>query len=239
LLLKHDVTFLPAKLEKIVAPDRTYWDRTMLEMRFVTKGPEGALEFRITTDWTVLAAQAGRIQMPLVTHKEDGTPVRMLSATVVYHSYVRGQGNAEPDPMAMYDHMFECDLLENQPCHFDAQINQRYALFECLVEHGETGLWAAMDELYLRYFDRVSPQSGNSAVSEGPAKEGAVPDDEPDLIAASNMLEYSLDDLSTQAHIVQLQQGKTHFVEQATKLMLATAKLMDKMMSDEAARQPR
>ena len=110
-----------------------------MELRFVLKGPEGATQFVIYTNW-------------LLKHNQKEADARMdrefphlvchpLPADVGYHS-----------PRPIYPEQTfvskNCEYLDGQPCYYDGSSLQAETLYWQFVEHGEAVVWKELEERY-------------------------------------------------------------------------------------------
>lgn len=116
-----------------------------VEMRFVLKGPEGAVQFLLYTDW----------QLPHVARelKGKGHENRPMPADIGYHS-----------PTPRYDGQTpreNCEYLGGKTCYYDGSGCWAYGFFERLLEGGSDGLWKALECYYKRTFREQDHRNGD------------------------------------------------------------------------------
>jgi len=103
-----------------------------VEMRFVLKGPKGAVQFLLYTDW----------QLPhiLKEFKARNFHIGVMPADLGYHS-----------PTPMYDDqrpMEDCEYLDGRPCYYDGSTLNAERAYKVLAEEGEEGLWGFLSGYY-------------------------------------------------------------------------------------------
>jgi|SRR3990172_4197865 len=120
-----------------------------VEMRFVLKGPEGAVQFVLYTNW-----QLPHVQEEL-DRKEERDPrfkhslCHPMPADLGYHSPVpRYEGQTQ-----LRD---SCHLLDDKPCFYDGSGLNAEPVYERLLREGDKGVWAALEEFYLSVFSSVT-----------------------------------------------------------------------------------
>jgi len=112
-----------------------------LNIRFVVKGPLGAVQFLLFTGWMPQRAERG----PAGLHIADWGGRYMMPADLGYHS-----------PAPRYeDHrsMGPCEFLGGQPCYYDGSgLNANDAMY-ALVNGGDEALWAFLEAYYRCVFE--------------------------------------------------------------------------------------
>jgi len=104
-----------------------------VDMRFVLKGPKGAIQFLLYTGW----------HLPGVA--EELGPRQPMPADLGYHS---------PHPMYESQSVVrdECEYVGGGPCYYDGSTLNAKEPFDILVTEGEEALWAFLEGDYARRF---------------------------------------------------------------------------------------
>lgn len=108
-----------------------------LEMRFVLKGPLGAVQFVLFTNWMLPKVQEE-------FDKDDNLPrslMRPMPADLGYHSPVPHYEDQDP-------HGGGCPYLDGRPCYYDGSGLQAQEPWNILVSEGEEALWAFLKRYY-------------------------------------------------------------------------------------------
>lgn len=139
------IEFLPAWDRRSPDPKKNYGIHGA-EILFLLKGPDGAVQFRLFTQW----------QLPEVTREKMHHPYdpiggdfhwmeRPMPADLGYHS-----------PVPRYDGQDiltdECIALDGKPCYYDGSSLNAEPVFERLLREGHDGVWAALEAYYTRTF---------------------------------------------------------------------------------------
>lgn len=116
------------------------------EIRFVVKGPLGAVQFLLYTNW----------QLPHVTNEMMNKPIRdkidlevrflPLPADLGYHS---SKPIYDEQPMTRD----KCEYLDGAPCYYDGSSLNAIGTFKTLLEKGSDGLWAELEDYYRSTFE--------------------------------------------------------------------------------------
>jgi len=141
---------MPDKLERIVKFDAAFDKRHAdpkknygvhgVEIRFVVKGPAGATQFVVFTNW----------QLPHVRKEQEARPeadpqfrhlfCRPMAADLGYHS---------PKPIYQGQKaMPNCQYLGGKECYYDGSGLRARDAFRRLLEQGEEGVWEALESEY-------------------------------------------------------------------------------------------
>ena len=115
-----------------------------LSIRFISKGPEGAVQFLLYTGLIPKRSKISEISF--------GTTTKMMPADLGYHSkkpIYRDQPTCQDS----------CEWCDGQPCYYDGSgLNAKYP-FESLINAGEEGLWKFLDAYYqCVFFDADFPK---------------------------------------------------------------------------------
>ncbi len=113
-----------------------------LTIRFVSKGPEGAVQFLLCTGWTPQYAERSSIGCLHIPTWNTGSLYPMILG---YHSKKPQYEDHEvSDSSCMY-----CD---GAPCYYgDSGLNASDAMY-ALVNAGDEGLWTFLDDYYKSIF---------------------------------------------------------------------------------------
>jgi hypothetical protein len=109
-----------------------------LNIRFVSKGDAGAVQFLLYTGWTPQHASPSSIG---VRDVRDWGGQHMMPADLGYHSKTPRYDGQEPIDKA-------CEFCGGQPCYYDgSRLNANDAMY-ALVNGGDAALWAFLDAYY-------------------------------------------------------------------------------------------
>lgn len=115
-----------------------------VNLRFLLKGPEGAVQFLLSTNWHLPHIQSeleGRV---------DHLFCHPLPADLGYHSPVPRYERHEPLTL-------NCDVLGGGPCYYDGSGLNAEPVYERLLREGSAGVWAALEEYYKEIFEETVP----------------------------------------------------------------------------------
>jgi hypothetical protein len=149
--LERIVTFEPAFDRRDPDPSKNYGIHGVA-LRMVLKGPEGAVQFLLYTNW----------QLPHVTAEEDRKPIyrerphllcHPMPADLGYHSRIARYDGQRPMGDA-------CEYLDGATCYYDGSGLNAESVYERLLREGDAGVWAALEDYY-----RETLQSPAEAVS--------------------------------------------------------------------------
>ena len=130
------ITFSPALDKRNTDPKKNYGIHGV-DLRFVLKGDEGAIQFVLYTGW----------HLPHVAHELKQRGSEMLApmpADLGYHS-----------PHPMYEgqtSMGPCEYLNGHDCYYDGSSLNAEGVFELLLEEGSDRVWKELEEEYERRF---------------------------------------------------------------------------------------
>jgi len=107
-----------------------------MDLRFVLKGPKGAVQFLIFTSW----------YLPTIEKSEwPASMFKPIPADVGYHSPVpqyEGQGVIDT----------VCPYVEGGACYSDGSSLLADIVFDIFVEHGEEAMWQELEKEYGQIF---------------------------------------------------------------------------------------
>jgi hypothetical protein len=114
------------------------------ELRFVLKGPRGAVQFLVYTNW-----QLSHVAVVNERHNHDHLLCKPMGADVGYHS-----------PVPTYDGQTSirsaCPYLDGKPCYYDGSgLRAEIWLNEILLPLGSDGVWKALEQ---EYHERFEPE---------------------------------------------------------------------------------
>jgi len=132
------IEFTPAYDKRDDDPAKNYGVHGV-NLRFVLKGPEGAVQFLLYTNW----------HLPHVAKEWENKP-RILTdpmpADVGYHS-----------PVPMYEDQLimseTCSYLDGKPCYYDGSGLMAQDGYEALVSGGGPGIWDYLENYYRATFE--------------------------------------------------------------------------------------
>jgi hypothetical protein len=118
-----------------------------VEMRFVLKGPRGAVSFLLYTNW----------QLPHVTRETDErTAAKALAGgdiavalRCLYHPIPADRGYHSPVPLYEGQRALgPCPYLDGAPCYYDGSSLNARVVFEALLREGGEGVWKELEYYY-------------------------------------------------------------------------------------------
>lgn len=130
------VEFTPAYDRRSSDPKQNYGVGSV-QLRLVLKGSRGAVQFLLYTDW----------HLPHVVQELDHKGYRFAPspADLGYHSLVPRYEGQEPITDA-------CPYLDGQPCYYDGSSLAADAVWLRLLNDGDAGVWAALEDYYRHVF---------------------------------------------------------------------------------------
>lgn len=131
--LEHIVKFTPAYDE------RPKYGVHGVELRMIVKGPRGAVQFVLMTNWHLPHVQHEYAQQYLGRYQLSPTP-----ADFGYHSPVpRYQDQVETDG---------CPWVASGTCYYDGSGLRAGKVYERLLREGDAGVWAELEAEYHQLF---------------------------------------------------------------------------------------
>ena len=135
-MIEKTVQFSAAYDKRDPDPNKNYGIHGVT-IRFVYKGEKGATQFVLYTNW----------HLPHVTEElrnKERFLLEPLPADLGYHS---------PTPQYEGQTQMDCDLLEGGVCYYDGSSLQADRVYKRLLEDGEDGVWAELEEEYKYRFE--------------------------------------------------------------------------------------
>lgn len=140
------ITFEPAYDRRDPNPSKNYGIHGV-NLRMVLKGDEGAVSFLVHTNWYL-----PHVQKEMESNGRPSWMFQPMPADLGYHS-----------PKPMYDGQTPisqtCEHIGNVPCYYDGSGLNAEPVFVRLLEQGEDGVWAALEDYYAATFDGVEATS--------------------------------------------------------------------------------
>lgn len=148
-MFKRIVEFGPAWDRRDPTPSKNYGIHGV-ELRMYLKGPKGAIQFVLYTNWHLPEVQEELDRKFLARPDSVGLRVRApMPADLGYHSPVplwEGQ-----EPMSR-----ECHVLgPGVTCYYDGSSLNAERIYEVLLREGSEGVWKELEEEYHSRFDEV------------------------------------------------------------------------------------
>jgi len=107
------------------------------EIKFILKGPAGAAQFVICTNWML-----PHVQKEIGPRKGWTTYCAVpMGADVGYHSPVPMYEDQEPIAE-------ECPYLDGRPCYYDGSGLRAEELLERMIEEGDSAVWRELERVY-------------------------------------------------------------------------------------------
>lgn len=139
--LTREIVFTPAFDKRSKDPSKNYGVHGV-EMKWFLKGPKGAIQFVVFTNWMLPHVQAERDADCSV---EKAFLHKPMPADLGYHS-----------PHAMYDGQQamadDCPVIGGK-CYYDGSGLNAYPVFQLLLEKGSEAVWQRLEEEYHERFD--------------------------------------------------------------------------------------
>jgi hypothetical protein len=169
--------FLPAYDKRDLDPKKNYGIHGVT-LRMVLKGPEGAVQFVVYTNWQLPHVTEENHRRAHGNHVRDSTLRGLfdpMPADLGYHSPKPMYEGQEPMGSVKFDFehkqilegasgdieiptrvqtgTFEpCELLGGGPCYYDGSTLNAEPVFEVLLREGSAGVWRELREYYMRTF---------------------------------------------------------------------------------------
>ena len=107
------------------------------ELRFLLKGPVGAVQFLIYTNWQLKHVEEE------FRNKDTGDHIlcRPMPADIGYHSFIpryEGQEIIQEN----------CPYLDGKPCYYDGSGLNALRVFELMVKEGGEAMWKYLEGYY-------------------------------------------------------------------------------------------
>jgi hypothetical protein len=152
----RSVTFSPAFDKRNPDPTKNYGIHGV-EIRFVLRGPKGATQFLLSTNWQLPHVTKEFLQRPYDAIGGDPHWMeRPMPADLGYHSYTP-QYDGQPQR--------KCDVLpETDHCYYDGSTLMAEPVYHRLLAEGDAGVWSALEAHYHRLFDE-----GDNGVADHPS----------------------------------------------------------------------
>lgn len=133
------VTLSPAFDKRDPNPNKDYGIHGV-ELRMVLKGPLGATQFILYTNW-----QLPHVTREMIIKTSSADPITLkarflpLPADKGYHWKKRRYKG---------QHSYACDLLPGKKCYYDGSGLNANALYEVLLKEGSDGVWRDLENYY-------------------------------------------------------------------------------------------
>jgi len=115
-------------------PDKNYGIHGC-NLRFVLKGPDGAVQFLVFTGWHLRSVDGSTWQA------RDMEP---MAADLGYHSYMPTYHDQQ--------NMGPCEYLNGEPCYYDGSSLNAEPVFERMLTGGSDAVWKDLEEYYQQVF---------------------------------------------------------------------------------------
>jgi len=145
--MTREITIEPAFDKRNADPNKNYGIHGC-NLRFVLKGPLGAVQFLLMTNWQLPHVTEEFLKRP----RPDETSLRCfylpMPADLGYHSpksTYKGQKSMGP-----------CEYLDGKPCYYDGSGLNAEPVYERMLKEGSEGVWKELEEYYKSTFERES-----------------------------------------------------------------------------------
>lgn len=135
----RDVQFTPAFDKRHADPEKNYGIGAV-EIRFILKGVEGAVQFVCYTNWYTQGVVAEK-GLNLITSSDS--LFKPHGFDLGYHS---------PTPDRGYSKL-PCSVLEQGYCYYDGSSLAADNLVDVLIAEGSDGVWKELESYYTNVFE--------------------------------------------------------------------------------------
>lgn len=135
--LEREIIFRPAFDKRDPDPRKNYGIHGV-ECAFYLKGPEGAIQFVIFTNWML-----PHVQLEL-DRRDDHTSCHPMPADLGYHSYIPRYEGQE----ALTE---DCPIIGGR-CYYDGSGLAAYRVYDILVSEGSEDVWKRLEQEYRSRF---------------------------------------------------------------------------------------
>lgn len=137
--MERVVEFTPAYDKRHPDPKKNYGIHGV-NIKFLLKGAEGAVQFLLFTNWFLPEVQAELDEKHI-----DHLPCHPQPADLGYHSL-------KPMYEGHKSITKRCPDIGGKPCYYDGSGLAAEHIFEVLVRHGEDAVWKELEEYYAEIF---------------------------------------------------------------------------------------
>lgn len=141
-IFRRDVEISPAFDRRNPSPAKNYGIHGA-EMRFVLRGPDGAVQFLLFTNWML-----PHVEEELDAKHGSHTLCHPQPADLGYHSPRPMYEGQEPTP--------GCPYLDGKPCFYDGSGLNAERVFRVLVAEGGEAMWKELESYYASTFSAES-----------------------------------------------------------------------------------
>jgi hypothetical protein len=162
--------FLPAYDRRDSDPKKNYGIHGVT-LRMVLKGPEGAVQFVVYTNWQLPHVMEEQNQSGIITRSRIDALYRPMAADLGYHSPKPMYGGQLPMGAEKFDFKHKellkgatgdieiptrvktgtfdpCEVLGGGPCYYDGSTLNAEPVFEVLLREGSKGVWRELRKYY-------------------------------------------------------------------------------------------
>lgn len=148
--MERIIEIIPAFDKRYTTPGKNYGVHGV-DMRFVLKGNEGAVQFVLYTNWHL-----PHVEKELDSRTDIGFPhlsCHPQPADLGYHS-----------PRPVYEgHKVvndKCPYIDGRPCYYDGSGLNAEEVYKVMVEKGGDAMWKELKDYYDRTFKKVEEVAG-------------------------------------------------------------------------------
>ena len=140
--MERTIEFSPAFDKRDPNPNKNYGIHGV-DIRFLLKGKDGAVQFLIYTNWQLPHVQKetdakALNEIPYMFHKP-------MAADLGYHSRVPRYGSQSC--------MGTCEYLDGADCYYDGSGLNARRVFKIMLEGGSDAVWKELESFYKEIFD--------------------------------------------------------------------------------------
>lgn len=118
-----------------------------IRIAFLLKGPRGAVQFLLSTDWGPQKIEPDSIGTRRIENNNSNThSYYPMPTDLGYHSKTPHYDGQEPIDST-------CEYTDGQPCYYDGSGLNAYDAFYALINGGDKGLWEFLEQYYYCVFN--------------------------------------------------------------------------------------
>jgi len=134
-----------------------------VDFRMVLKGPKGAVQFVIYTNWHLPHVQEEMDHKVLLDPSTVDISHHPMPADVGYHS-PKPMWESEDWPHKPATE--SCPYLDGKPCYYDGSTLYAEDVYKILLKKGSKGVWEELENCYREQFEEDSTQEGTAKEEE-------------------------------------------------------------------------
>jgi hypothetical protein len=130
----------PAFDKRHSSPSKNYGVHGV-DLRMVLKGPKGATQFELFTNWHLPHVTSATLDAPPQSRIGLECAFLPTPADLGYHWKVARYEGQEPIRQS-------CEYCDGEPCYYDGSSLNAERIYEVLLREGSDGVWRELEALY-------------------------------------------------------------------------------------------